>query len=174
MLKINVKFDIQAAKRELESKLHKPLLKAAARAINRAADSTAVASAREISKATKIKQREVKGRLRVSGATAQRLLAIVSAYPYSPNLKNFRPTQNKRGVAASAWERRKTYKGAFIHPKTGSVVSRVGEGRFPLKGLRGPSVPSTFLTRRVVQVMERTALETFQKRFGLELARLVK
>lgn len=167
-----MKLDIQAAKRSLESKLHKPLLKAAARALNRAADSTATASGREISRLTKIKTRKVRDKLSVSGATAQRLIAVISAAPYSPNLKEFRPTQNKRGVAASAWERRKTYKGAFINPKTGSVVTRKGPGRFPLKGLRGPSVPSTFLQRRVVQMMTDTALKVFENRFGLELARL--
>src|SRR5688572_32627071 len=32
---------------------------------------------------------------------------------YSPNLGKFRATQNKVGVAASAWEHRKTYRHAF-------------------------------------------------------------
>lgn len=174
MIKVSVKFDIQAAKSSLEQKLHKPMLKAAARALNRAADSTAVASAREISTLTKIKQREVKDKLKVNGATAQRLVAVISAYPYAPNLKKFRATQNKTGVAASAWERRKTYRHAFINPRTGSVVSRVGEGRFPLKGLRGPSVPSAFLQRRVVQLMGETALAAFRKNFAHEMARVMR
>ncbi len=171
MFKVSVKFDIQAAKRSLDG-LHAKVEKAAARALNRAADSTAVASAREITGLTKIKQREVKAKLKVNGATAQRLVAVISAYPYSPNLKQFRATQNKKGVAATAWERRKTYKGAFINRKTGSVVTRTTEGRFPLKGLRGPSVPSTFLQRRVVQLMGETALKVFKQRFGAEMARI--
>lgn len=171
MLKINVKLDVQGAKRMFKD-MHRKVEKAAARAINRAADSTSTASAREIAKLTKIKQREVKGRLRVSGATAQRLIAVIAAYPYSPNLKKFRATQNKTGVAASAWERRKTYRHAFIHPRTGSVVTRTTTKRFPLKGLRGPSVPSTFLRKRVVDLMGATALKVFQQRFAHELARL--
>jgi hypothetical protein len=171
VLKVNVKLDIQQARRMFKG-MHRKVEKAAARAINRAADSTATASSREIASLTKIKQREVKAKIKVSGATAQRLIAVLTAYPYSPNLKNFRATQNKHGVAASAWEKRKTYKRAVIHPRTGSVVTRTTTKRFPLKGLRGPSVPSTFLRKRVVSLMGETALKVFQQRFAHELKRL--
>src|SRR5690606_28440065 len=109
---------------------------------------------RTISKLTKLKQREIRSRIFVKGATPQRLVAEITVMPYSPNLKDFKATQNKIGTAATAWEGRKTYKHAFIHPKTRSVVTRTTNKRFPLKGLKGPSLPSTFMQKAVLARLE--------------------
>lgn len=172
MIKVNVKFDIQRAKRELD-KEHRKIDKAAARAINRAIDSVKSAATKEIASLTKIKQKEIRRRLYVRGATPNRLIAEVEAYPYSPNLKDFRATQNKTGTAASAWERRKTYRHAFIHPKTRRVVTRTTESRYPLKGLRGPSVPKTFMQKAVLAKLEAVAKQRWRTEFEREIARRI-
>lgn len=162
MIKVSVQFDKRDFERQL-NKLHKSTVpKVMARAINKAAGSVRAEAVRTIGKLTKIKQKEIRDRILVKGATATKLYADVVAFPYSPNLKKFRPTQNKRGVAASAWEKRKTYKGAFIHPRTGSVVTRTTNKRFPLKGLRGPSVPGTFSRKLVIARLEAVARQRWR------------
>jgi hypothetical protein len=169
MIKFRCKIDIQAARASLKG-LEKEVSKAAARALNRAADSVKVTAVKEIAAATKIKQKDVRPRIRVRGANPGYLIAEVEAYPYSPNLKAFRATQNKRGVAASAWEGRKTYRHAFVMP-SGRVVTRTTNQRFPLKGLRGPSVPATFLRPKVSSAMMSTAERRFRAEFAREIER---
>lgn len=171
MIKVNVKLDIKGLERDL-AKLRKDVVpKVMARALNRAADSVRAEAVRTISGLTKIKQKEIRSRILVKGATPQRLWAEVSALPYSPNLKQFRPTQNRTGTAASAWERRKTYKHAFIHPKTGSVVTRTTNKRFPLKGLKGPSLPNTFAQKAVLARLEAVARQRWRTEVERDAAR---
>jgi len=170
VIKVSVKLDIQAMKRDCAN-AQKEVNKAAARAINRAADGARTVAKREVSAATKIKISDVNKRLSVTGARPTYLIADLDAHPYSPNLSKFRPTQNAKGVAASAWERRKTYRHAFINPRTGQVVTRTGNERFPLKGLRGPSVPSTFMRPEIVEKIEQAAIARFTKEFESDVTR---
>lgn len=145
-----------------------------ARALNRAADGVRAEAVRTIAKLTKLKQKDIRSRIYVRGASPQRLWAEVEAYPYSPNLKDFRATQNKTGTAASAWEKRKTYRHAFIHPKTRRVVTRTTTKRFPLKGLRGPSVPKTFMQQAVIARLEAVARQRWRSEYERELARRLR
>lgn len=170
MLNISVKLDVRAMKREF-AKEHRKIEQAAARAINRAAEGGATAAARDISAKTKLKVREIRKRMTIRRARPGYLIAEIHAHPYAPNLKAFRPTQNAKGTAASAWERRKTYMHAFIHPRTGSVVTRTTNSRFPLKGLYGPSLPKTFIRADVLAEIEKVVLERFNKEFEREISR---
>ena len=104
----------------------------------------------------------------VIGANVNYLVAELEAHPFSPNLSYFRATQNAKGVAASAWERRKTYVHAFKLP-SGRVVTRTSKSRFPLKGLRGPSVPRTFLRPEIIGKIEKAAIERFRREFERQL-----
>jgi hypothetical protein len=170
---ISVRLDIRALERSLNSMQRELIPKAASRAINRAIDSTATAAAREIAAATRLKVGEVRKRLKVRKASPSRLVAELQAFGYAPNLGQFRATQRRDGVAATAWEKRKTYKGAFILP-TGKVVARTSAKRFPLKGLRGPSLTSNFKTQRVQAKMEAVARQVWRDRFDREMARLLR
>jgi hypothetical protein len=170
MIKVSVKLNVRSminARKGSEREIRR----AAARAINRAADSGATVGSRAISKDTKIKVRQVRARISVKGATPNHLVAEIEAHPYAPNLKEFRATANHKGVAASAWEKRKTYKHAFIHPRTQRVVTRVGPGRGPLKGLRGPSVRRTFMRPDIVAKVEQAAMQRFTAEFEREVTR---
>lgn len=168
MIGVNVKLDIERARRSIVL-AQRDITQAAARAINKAANGVATVGGREISARTKIPVREVRQRMKVMGANGQRLYATVTAYPYSPNLSKFKATQQKAGVAATAWEGRKTYRGSFMMP-SGRVVTRTGPGRFPLKGLRGPSVPRTFEREPVASVLVAEA----EKRFAAEFERQLR
>lgn len=143
---------------------------AASRAINRAIDTARVTAGREVSKATKIKVRDVRARMSVRGSNPANLVATLTAHPYSPNLSRFRATENKTGVAATAWEGRKTYRHAFKLP-SGKVVTRTTKERTPLKGLRGPSVPRTFVRDEIMDAMEKAARARFNAEFQRELTR---
>lgn len=174
-MRYGVEVDLTQVKRMHRNVRDGAVKRAASKAMNRAIDAATTAGQREISAATKIPVRVVRTRLRKFRASPSNLIARLQALPFSPSLSQryFRPTQNKKGVAASAWERRKTYKGAFMLP-SGRVVTRTGRGRFPLKGLRGPSVPSTFVQERVISKIDAVARQTWRSRFDHEMARELK
>ena len=169
-MKISVKHDVESF-RQLQKLHNREVNKAAARALNRAIDAAATPAGRAVSAATKIKVRDVRARMTVSGANPDRLVAELTAHPYSPNLKAFRPSQNRKGVAASAWETRKTYQHAFIMPRSGKVVTRTTSKRTPLKGLRGPSVPRTFEKPQIMDATAKAAHERFDSEFAHEITR---
>lgn len=169
-MKFDVKFDLKGLQRSLNDLQRKVVPKVAARALNRAIESTATAAAREISAATKIPVRDVRKRLQVRKASTSRLVAELRAYGYAPNLSKFRPTQRREGVAATAWERRKVYRHAFILP-SGRVVTRTTNKRAPLKSLLGPSVRGTFMTERVQSRMQAVARQTWRSEFERQIAR---
>lgn len=170
MIRLRVKLDIDRVRAQTVG-MGKEVDKAAARAINRAIDTARTTGKREVSAATKIKISDVNRRLSVNGAAPGRLVATLTANPYAPNLSKFRATQNKAGVAASAWEGRKTYTHAFILPRSGKVVTRTTSQRTPLKGLRGPSVPRTFMREAILTKIESASRDRFTREFEREVTR---
>lgn len=172
MLNINVQVDMARLRQGLNV-LEKDVRKAAVRGLNKGIDAGRTTAAREISAASKIKQKDVRAHLHVRGANDANLSAELSASPYSPNLGKFRASQQKAGVAATAWERRKVYKHAFILP-SGRVVTRTTPERFPLKGLRGPSVPSIFKRRDILGRIASVAVARFRTEFERQLRRFAR
>jgi hypothetical protein len=164
MISVRVNLDVRTIV-ETRKLSERETRRAIARGLNRGHDTGRTMAKREISKKTRIPQRDVNSRLWVRGANPNYLIAEIGALPYSPNLRKFRPTQNAKGTAATAWEHRKTYRHAFMLP-SGKVVARRGKSREDIKPLYGPSVPRTFMredvseaiikaaTDRVVQVTE--------------------
>lgn len=169
MIRLRVSFEVGQAQRSLQ--ISRTQVRAAAsRAINRAIDTARTHSGRAVASATKIKVREVRQRMSIVGSTPANLRATLTAHPYAPNLSRFRASENKAGVAATAWEGRKTYRHAFIMP-SGKVVTRTGKGRTPLKGLRGPSVPRTFVRDEIMESTEAAAYARFRKEFASQITR---
>jgi len=170
VIKVNVNFDSLAFQRQLNKLRRDVVPKVMARALNRAADGVKAEAVRTISQLTSLKQSEIRKRMFVSGATPHKLWAEVGALPYAPNLRTFRATRNKAGIAATAWGVRKTYRGGFTTPK-GTVVSRVGKQRGPLKPLHGPSLPNTFMREIVLRKLEAVARRRWRSEAERELAR---
>lgn len=170
MIRLSVQLQIQSAQSQLGD-MRKQVTAGASRAINRAIDSARSTAAKSISAATHIQQKQVRTRLYVTGSTPDHLVAELDAHPYSPNLASFNATEQKEGVAATAWEARKVYRHSFINPRTGLVVARTGPSRFPLKGLRGPSVPRTFERDDIIKQIDGAARETFEAQFAHEVER---
>lgn len=172
MINVRVKFDKAAFERELNKLRSDVIPKVMARALNRAADGLRAEGVRTIAKLTSIKQSEIRGRMFVSGATPSKWWAEVGVLPYAPNLRKFRATQNKKGVAATAWDgKRKTYRGAFKLP-TGGVISRPDRvRRGVMKPLYGPSVPNTFMREAVLQRLMAVAGQRWRSEMEREMAR---
>lgn len=175
MITVDVSGDIRDIERHLSQIHQQKIPRAAASAMNRAIDAATTAAAREVSRATKIPVSTVRDKLLKRRASQSHLIAELRALPYAPNLsRHGRPTLNKTGTAASAWEKRKTYRHAFIDPKTGRVVTRTTNKRFPWKGLRGPSVRKTFMRARIQAKIDAVAAQAWRSRFDHELARLLR
>lgn len=170
MISVSVSLDIDKA-REAFLFHQREVTLAANRAINRVADSARAEGVRAIHGATQLKTADVRKRMTVHGSNPETLTATITGLPFSPNLARFGARQTRAGVTADAWEGRKLYRHSFIMPRTGQVVARVGRARFPLKGLRGPSVPRTFITPDVLRAMLVKVYERFPIEFARELAR---
>lgn len=170
MIRIRVKFDKAAFKRDLDKIQKNVVPKVMARALNRAADSVKAEAVRTLAKMTSIKQTEIRFRMFVKGATPQRLWAEVGVLPYAPTLRKFRPRQSKQGVIANAWGQRVTYRGSFKTP-SGAVVSRIPGQRGKVKALYGPSLPNTFMRKIALQRFEAVARQKWRSEFEREMAR---
>lgn len=168
MISISFKMDINAVRSQFLFNQGE-ISKAAARALNRTADGTKATAITEISTRTKLKVTALRKRFSVNGANPLKLMAIINAFAYSPNLASFNAKQTEPGVVATAWEGRKVYKHTFI--VNGHVVARVGKARFPLKGIRGPSSPQTFKLDAVTQKLIAYATGRFAKEFAYEWQR---
>jgi hypothetical protein len=169
MLTIRVTLDVNRLRNDVRLS-RKQVDKATARALNRAIDNARFVAVREIAKMTRIPSSRVRSRTWVRGATPINLVAVMDVLPYAPNLRAFNARQNSQGVAASAWERRKTYKRAFILP-SGRVVARVGKERLPTKPLYGPSVPNTFRREVIQNQVRESARAIFNKNLEREITR---
>jgi minor tail protein Z (GPZ) len=171
MINVSVELDISAARQEFAAHQREVTL-AASRAINRVADTTRAEAVRQIGPATHIRVTKIRERISVHGANPDYLIAEVTAHPYSPNLSQFDARQMPPGVSALAWEGRKVYRHAFIMP-SGGVVARVTKARYPLKGLRGPSVPRTFERPDIMRALLVRIYERFPIEFARELSRRI-
>jgi|SRR5882672_531659 len=168
MIKIDVRLDIAGLKRQFAG-LERKIDQAAAAAINRTAEAVRTEAVRAIAAETSIKQKDVRKRIYIRRASKDKLIAYVDAYPYAPNIGRFAASQKAAGVSAKAWARRKIYRHSFL--LHGRAVVRVGRERFPLKGLRGPSVRRTFMQRSVIAGLQAVARQTWRGRIAHEIKR---
>lgn len=168
MISISFKTDIEDVRRQFLFNQDQ-ISRAASKALNRTADGTKNQAITEISVRTKLKVTQLRKRFSVNGANPLKLIAIINAFGYSPNLGQFAAKQSQPGVVANAWEGSKVYRHTFMI--NGKVVARVGKARFPLKGIRGPSSPQTFKLDPVTQKLIAYATGRFAKDFAYEWQR---
>lgn len=186
-------FTIKHELGQLEKKLGKMerglIPKAAQQAVNRTIKSVNSAAIKEVAAETGTKQKEIRQAHQLYLARRERLQAAIDARKARARnlIESVRPAQQKPGyfnsrskrgkfktpgVKAKAWGKTKTYRGTFIaRAPQGQllVFARKGPGRTPLKGVVGPSPRGTFVSQRLVQVMQRQAGE----RFRIELTRSI-
>lgn len=124
--------------------------RAAARAINRTAQTIMSQSIREIAKRMGVRQKDVRDVTRLNRATPSRLFAVITFRGRPLNLIRFKARQTKRGVSATPWGKRRVFPMTFIATVRGRegvfVRQKVGGrrvGRLPIRGVTGPGVAKT-------------------------------
>lgn len=171
MLKFSVQSDIARVRAQIAGK-DRQINLAASRAINRALDSARSAATKALSKSTGIKpQRAIRDKLRVSPADPNRLIGAIGVEAWTPNLIRFNARQTKRGVSASAWEKRKVYPRTFIGNKGRTVFKRVGKNRLPIKAVHGPRLHVESAKAEIRKAMDAVARPRFRKEFRREVMR---
>lgn len=186
---INIKHDLKKIERLYGQEARPAIRRAANRANNRAANKVASVATKEIAADTGISpQRKVREHIHINGSNVNTLTATVTAQKKAFNLIEFVDKRNRNpqafrvkagmksnrqfkhgGVAAKAWRQRKTYPGTFIGRGKDSgkmlVFVRTSKARKPIKAVVGPSIPRTFIQRRVTQVMLREGEKTWRVNF---------
>ncbi|MCS6946257.1 MAG: phage tail protein [Steroidobacteraceae bacterium] len=169
---ISVKVDIDRARAQLLL-TQREIDKAAQMALNRTAQKTSTQAVRTISRETGLKPSRVRKAIRIKRASSRyRLIAEVLAFPFAPNLIEFAARQTRAGVSANAWGKRKIYPRTFIIRRWNKVYKRLTKKRFPLKSIRGPSVPKTFASRIIQAAMRQVVRTEFPKEFASALRAL--
>lgn len=183
MLELNVQADIMEIQRALGRLGSDVIPAAAATALNKTIKTVESAAVKEISTETGIRpQKKVRDAMKIYAASRNRLVAAVRAFPNAINLIEFVTPSRRhpgafrkaKGVTAKAWGKAKVYEGAFIAYGSGSgkalVYARKTKKRMPIRALPGPSIPKTFVQRKVDEVMRKRAGEAWIKNIQHEIA----
>jgi len=116
-------------------------------AVNETARQTTSFATRLVAKDLGLKVGDVRAKMTVIRATKSNLLAIIRPSGRAIPLYAYKARQTKRGVSATAWGKRKLYRGTFIAMMPGGhvgVFKRVGATRLPIKELFEPSIGHAF------------------------------
>lgn len=172
--RLHVQGDIESARRQFKGK-ERQINLAAARAINRALESGRSVATKEIARITGIRpQRAIRDRLHLHRATPDRLIGEIGAERYTPNLMRYNARQTKKGVSASAWGKRKTYRGTFIGNQGRTVFKRTGKARNPIRPVWGPRLAKAFVETQVRKALALVARSRFATEFAREIKRRVR
>lgn len=184
-----VKHDLNRLTRELSRQEIAVAQKMLPSVINRVATSTRSKSVKHLNSTTRLKQKDIRERIKLTKASTGRPNAILNATsgkasnlikfvsPAHRNTHHFR-RRNRRGafkvagVKAKAWGKQKTYRGTFIIQGDGNqtvVVKRGGSTGNKLESVLGPSIRNEFDGEQNLRVMRQTARE----RTGVELSRAI-
>ena len=168
MLSIDVSADFSQVERMFR---HIPSVveKAAVRSLNRTRDNVDVIARRLIAKDMGISVKAVRAGMYKIKATRHKLVAATEARGRPLNLIRFGAKKRNKGVSASAWGKRKIYKGTFIGNQGRTVFSRTGESRLPIEAKWGPSIPKTMLQDYIIRAMQQTAGTQWQKNIARDL-----
>lgn len=182
-MEIKVKSDLAEARRLFSGYDSATINKAAARALNRVAESAQSQGIKAIAAKTGMKQKDVRAVFQLSRATWSRLRAIVSARGRTFNLIRMNPRKTAKGFRYRAWDG-KTYeaRGAFKVNDTWIARRDTRSGKFirsrkkPTKHgqvlvpMFGPSAPRTFAQPYIMEPLVLLVRERFGEQFAKELA----
>lgn len=168
MISVSVQVNIAQARKALDL-CHAQIKGAASRAINRGINAGRAASVRNISDATKFKQKDIRARMFIRGSRPDYLVATLGALPFAPNLGKFNAHTVKAGIVrANAWEGAKDYHKAFMLGVRQRVFKRRGSRLVPVYG---PSLPNVFKRADMVALTRAAMVDRFEQVFAYELTR---
>lgn len=147
------------------------------RALNHTGNKTFTGVKRVLAKQVGVTQTTIvkRGALRKRPANFSSLeFRISSSGEYMP-LKDFKPNQQKKGVKASPWGKRRLFESTFIVDKLGGHVwKRVGKARLPIEKLYGPSIPKEMVKDASQKEFYRIVSTSLRPRVEHELRRATK
>lgn len=172
MLEMNVRGDVEEARRYLYGIERRAIPKAASRSLNRVASRVNTIARRRIAKQIGIQQKKIKGGFKIQKASWRRLVASVTGSGKPIPAIRFKGTrQLKKGVKSEAFGGG-TIKGAFIATMPSGrrgVFIRKTRKRLPIRQTYGPSVPNAMVTDEVERAMDSTANETWRREWPRNL-----
>ena len=167
-MQIKVMSNIKDVKRKMTKAQKAVIPKATYQSLNKTMARTYTFAVRKLTKATGIKQKELRQLISKHKASIRFQEASILVRHKAPNLIRFNARENKKGVSATSWGPHKTYEGAFIQGRT--VFARKGQARLPLKSLYG-AMPSRELLR---QNIDKESATFGIKQFKIEFDRAVQ
>lgn len=169
-MKIDIKADVAAARRQLYSWQHNVIPKATAAALNRTGDHANTLTVLDLAEVTGLKQKDVRAAMRRVRAKWGNLEYRLAAIGRALNLIRFGARQTKKGVSASAWGKRKIYKSTFIANQGRTVFVREGKARLPIKAVHGPSLPREFGRAQFMNNLKAAVTLKWRTEFAHQLA----
>lgn len=116
-----------------------------------------------------------RGGISTKAAHADRLTYSINSKGGYLLLKDYRPTQFKKGAKASPWGPRRLFAGTFINSKLGgNVFHRTSDKRLPIQNTFGPAIPKEIVQGEAKKVFETTVAERLPKRVAHQLSRVTK
>lgn len=180
-MKLDVKVDIQRARRELAG-LEREVNKAAGRALDRVATTVRKEADQEIRKRLTLKSSVVKNSLEKVRPYGRALIRDIVASGRPIPLRDYRARQTRKGVtfAVTKGAGRSLYvrKGKHAFIGKGRLPDRVfvargpnppGPKHAPIKQVFGPSIPQYFVTKTVKQRMTNAGAARWPIEFGREM-----
>ena len=185
-VKIDVRSNIDQVTATIRALPDRLKERAIMRSINRAVDSVATESSRIIRQTYNLKHAAILKALTKHKASKITLTGDVTFKGRRVPLIEFE-ARWRQGQAIGATAkifvggRRTTYKGAFIAASTSNnargggsagmnqVYVRVGRGRYPIRTLRGISIPLTLRNKVVIEAVRKVASDTFTKSFSQQI-----
>lgn len=159
--------------------------KAAANAINRAADGAKTAAVRKAREEYIVSAARVRDTIHINKASSSNMQASVTSRGRGMALSYFRirpsqaPVKRPQGQLFAQVKRDGggTIKGAFVaRMQSGhvGVFNRLGKNSLPIVQRYGPSVPQMLGSKTVSEYVEEEAVKRLQIRFDHEVGRLMK
>lgn len=163
--------------------------KAYSRALNDTGKATRKKTVAAVAKQVGLTQKVVskRGGIATQIAYGNRLSYVIRANGGYLLLKDFKPTQFKKGVKASPWGPRRLFDGAFINKGVyGNVMHRSGKarpmksGRYkgqvrePIENMYGPAIPREIVQGAAKIAFETTSAEVLPKRLAHHIKRATK
>lgn len=168
-MQVDIKADIAAARRRLSDAQRRIIPAATNRALNRTGDHANTLTVRELSGITGLKQKDVRAAMQRTRSNFGNLTYRLAAIGRALNLIRFSARQTQKGVTATAWGKRKLYKGTFIANQGRTVFVRESKARLPIKAVHGPSLPREFARVEFMAKLKESVTVKWRAEFSAQL-----
>lgn len=175
MIGITVKADVEQVKQWLGILQREKVNRAASRAINKTLINVRTEASKRIKEERDLSSSSIKASMKIIKANKNKLYGELIATGRPIPIRDYHAVQTKAGVTVSVTPGRRKLvtkygNNSFIVNRLGGhVFVRLTHKRLKIIKLYGPSIPSTFLKRKIVDAMMAKANDAWSKRFAEEI-----